>query len=75
MLSLAGYCCPAALGDWELFTAFVLPWVSSPHWGLGSSLGKVYFGKTNKSQTARPASVWCLFQPHPCHLGHVVVRA
>lgn len=49
MLSFAGYCCPAALGDWELLTAFVLPWVSSPHWGLGSWLGKVDFGKTNKS--------------------------
>lgn len=64
-------CCPlqasAALGHWELLAAFGIPWVSSPHWGLGSWLGRVCFAKTNKHQAARPSSVWCFSaQLQPC---------
>lgn len=54
---------PAAVGDWELVAAFVLRWVSSPHWGLGSCSGKVYLGKTNKSPSARPDSVVSVSAP------------
>lgn len=40
VLSLAGPCGTGTVG--ASFAAFVMPWVSPPHWGLGSWLGRVY---------------------------------